>query len=170
VFLVTATPVVASKPNSIVLTSSWRRNECSPLAGIKFTSCAENVLAQRAAIAAGADEAIFLNTRGHLCEGAFSNVFVVQSGTVLTPPLSSGCLPGVTREVVLELCQKRGIPCREEVLPCPAPDSEPDEVFLTSSIRGIQPISSWDGRCLPAPGGVTGILTAHYAAWLETWC
>lgn len=166
VCLVTASRITGAKPSATVVTSPWRRNEHSPLAGIKFTSCAESVLAQRAALAAGADEAIFLNTALALCEGAFSNVFIVRLGSVITPPISSGCLPGVTRDVVIDLCRRNGIPSREEtILDAPG---DADEVFLTSSIRGIQPVSSFDGRHFQAPGRITQELMSAYAAWLET--
>lgn len=164
VCLITAQPITPAKPQAAILTSPWRRNERSPLAGIKFTACAENILAQRAALAAGADEALFLNTQDRLCEGAFSNVFHVRNGTVLTPPLSAGCLPGVTREIVLALCRENSIPAREEEL---FPHDVPDEIFLTSSIRGIQPVSRRDDHSFPAPGEITARLMAHYAAWLE---
>ena len=150
--MITAVPLVPPKPSAAVITVPWRRNERSPLAGIKFTACPDNLLAQRAALAAGADEAVFFNTRDELCEGAFSNVFLVRSGTVITPPLSSGCLPGTTREIVLDHCRREPIPCEEgtvtEVLPA-------DEIFLTTSIRGIQPVHQFDGTSLPAPGPMT---------------
>jgi branched-chain amino acid aminotransferase len=162
--LITAQPITPARPQAIIVTSQWRRNERSPLAGVKFTACAENILAQRAALAAGADEALFLNTQDRLCEGAFSNIFHVRNGTVLTPPLNAGCLPGVTRKIVLALCRENNIPAREEEL---FPHDVPDEVFLTSSIRGIQPVSRWDDHPFPAPGEITARLMAHYAAWLE---
>ncbi len=170
VCLITAAPLPPVKTHAAVMTSRWQRNENSPLAGIKFTACADSVLAQRAALAAGADEAIFLNTKGHLCEGAFSNVFIVRAGTVLTPPLSSGCLPGVTREIVIGICQEHGIPFREEEIPWPDGSGEADEVFLTSTIRGVQPVSLMDDRPLPAPGPVTEKILSLYAAWLDAEC
>ncbi|HEX2749898.1 MAG TPA: aminotransferase class IV [Verrucomicrobiales bacterium] len=164
VCLITALPLPPVKVCAVAVTSRWRRNENSPLAGIKFTACAENVLAQRAASAAGADEAIFLNTKRHLCEGAFSNVFLVRSGAVFTPPLSSGCLPGVTREIVIGICREHGIPLLEEEIPS---TEEADEVFLTSTLRGVQPVGLMDQRPLPAPGPVTGGIMSLYAAWLD---
>ena len=76
----------------------FRRNEFSAVAGLKTTSYAENALALAKAEELDADEAIFANTAGMLCEGTGSNVFVVLDGEVLTPPLSSGCLAGITRD------------------------------------------------------------------------
>src|SRR5436190_13252165 len=85
-----------------VITVPWVRNERSALTGLKTTSYAENVVALARAHEAGASEAIFANTRDELCEGTGTNVFVVVGGRLLTPPLSSGCLAGITRELVLE--------------------------------------------------------------------
>jgi len=164
--LITIAPLPRVKPSIAMTLTSWRRNEFSPLAGIKFTACAENLLAQRAAIAAGFDEALFLNTAGQLCEGAFSNIFLVKKGRVITPPLAGGCLPGVTREVVLELCEARGIPCSEEEI-CGRDVLPAEEMFTTSSIRGVQPVHRLDDHCFPSPGPVTKRLAALYLAWLE---
>ena len=75
------------------------------MAGIKTTSYAENVVALAHARARGCTEAIFANTTGGLCEGTGTNVFVVVDGRLVTPPLSSGCLAGVTRDLVLELTE-----------------------------------------------------------------
>jgi branched-chain amino acid aminotransferase len=116
VTLITLAPVSPPKASAAVTVTRYRRNQHSPLAGIKHTACAENLLAQREALAAGFDEALFVNTGGQLCEGAFSNVFLVRDGQVLTPPLTSGCLAGVTREVVLELATAHGISCAEREL------------------------------------------------------
>ena len=165
--LITLTPLTPVKASAALTITPFRRNEHSPLAGIKFTACADNILAQRAALAAGYDEAVFLNTAGALCEGAFSNLFLVRHGTVLTPALPGGCLPGVTRETVLALCTAHGIPCAESTLT--AEDAaRADELFLTSSLRGLQPAHRLDGQELSAPGPVTRRLAALHAAWLDS--
>ena len=163
--LVTLVPLTPVKPAAALTLTPFRRNEHSPLAGIKYTACAENFLAQRASLAGGFDEALFLNTSGNVCEGAFSNVFIVAGNRILTPSLASGCLPGVTREIVLELCAQHGIPAGEMTLPAPA-TGEADEIFLTSSIRGIQPVSRLDVRPFPAPGELVCKLMAHYEQFL----
>lgn len=137
-------------PATDVITVEWVRNERSPLAGLKTTSYAENVVALARAEAAGASEALFANTRGELCEGTGTNVFVVVGGRLRTPPLSSGCLAGITRELVLECTAAEEATLPYEVL------HEADEVFLTSSIREVQGVAHVDGRPLgPAPGPVT---------------
>jgi branched-chain amino acid aminotransferase len=137
-------------PTAAVAVAPWRRNEHGPLAGLKTVSYAENVVALRWAREQGAEEAIFANLGGRLCEGTGTNVFVGVGGRMLTPPLSAGCLAGVTRQLLLEL----GV-AEEEDLPAAAL-GEADEAFLTSSTRDVHPISSVDGVGLPAaPGALT---------------
>jgi len=136
----------------------WRRNEHGPLVGLKTTSYAENVMALTTAKRVGCSEALFANTAGHLCEGTGTNVFLVMEGVLVTPPLSSGCLAGVTRELVMELADvvERDID--------PAEFGSADEAFLTSSTRDVSPISTVDGVEMPAaPGPVTAGLMAAFA-------
>lgn len=140
-----------------VVTVPWVRNERSAVAGLKTTSYAENVVAVERAHAAGASEAVLANTRGELCEGTGSNVFVVVDGTVLTPPLASGCLAGVTRELVMEWWD-----VEERVLPYDALRTA-DEVFLTSSTRDVHPVSAVDGADRSAPGPHTRRVAAEFA-------
>lgn len=137
----------------------WRRNEHGATVGIKSTSYAENVIALAEAQRSGAGEALFANTAGQLCEGSGTNVFVVRDGVVSTPPLLSGCLAGITRELLLELDPE----IREVPLPIGALD-EADEVFLTSSTRDVQGQHSVNGRPLEAPGPHTARLAAAFAA------
>jgi branched-chain amino acid aminotransferase len=130
----------------------WPRNERGALAGVKSTSYAENALAMADAKAQGASEAIFGNTVGHLCEGTGSNVFVAVGGRLATPPLSSGCLAGVTRNLILERC---GLDIDEIDLPVEAL-AQAEEAFLTSTTRDVQPISAVNGRSLAScPGPLT---------------
>lgn len=142
-----------------VVTVPWRRNEHSAVVGLKTTSYAENVVALEYAHERGAEEAIFANTAGDLCEGTGTNVFVAIENQLWTPPLSSGCLAGVTRELLLE-----AITVTEASLPLDALDRA-DEAFLTSSTRDVQPIASADGRPLPGyPGPLTRRAMAAFAA------
>jgi branched-chain amino acid aminotransferase len=137
----------------------WARNERGALAGVKSTSYAENVVALASARARGADEAVFGNTVGQLCEGTGSNVFVVLDGEVLTPPLASGCLAGVTRDLVLESGAAREADIDLERF------RSADEAFLTSTTRDVQPIAAIDGRRLPLVGGpVTAAAMAAFEA------
>ena len=145
----------------------YTRNETGALAGVKSTSYGENVLALAEAKAAGAGEAIFGNTKGQLCEGTGSNVFLVRDGEVVTPPLASGCLAGVTRALVLELCEREGISAAETDLPLEAL-RDAEEAFLTSTTRDVQPIRRVDSRELPlVPGEVTAKLRRAFRAMAE---
>ena len=137
----------------------WPRNERGVLAGVKTTSYAENVRALAYARERGAAEAIFGNLAGNLCEGTGTNVFVVTGGRLVTPPLSAGCLAGVTRALVVEWA---GV--AEEDLPLAALASA-EEAFLTGTTRDVQPIRLVDGVPLPAmPGPLTRKAAEIFAA------
>lgn len=149
------TPGHDPEPETSVITVPYRRNDVGALTGLKTTSYGENVLALAQAHAAGATEAVFANTRGQLCEGTGTNVFVVRDGELLTPPLESGCLAGVTRALVLEWAGGR-----EADLPYGALTGS-DEVFLTSTARDVQAVVAVDGR--PVGGGAIGPVTREVA-------
>lgn len=139
----------------------WTRNERSATAGLKTISYAANVRALAYAEAHGADEALFANTAGNLCEATGSNVFVVVDGVALTPPASAGCLLGVTRGLLLELAGSCGVEAREADLPMTALPSV-SELFLTSTTREVQAIGMIDDRRLEAPGPVAACLAAAF--------
>ncbi|HEX6471794.1 MAG TPA: aminotransferase class IV [Streptosporangiaceae bacterium] len=128
----------------------WPRNERGALSGLKTISYGDNAKALAYAHEHGGGEAIFGNLAGNLCEGTGSNIFVVLGGRLITPPLSSGCLAGVTRALVLEWYG--GV---EEDVPLEALH-EAEEAFLTSTTRDVQPIGTVDRTALPAaPGPIT---------------
>ncbi len=160
-YIVTAVPHPRPAPHGAVVTVPWVRNERSPTAGLKTTSYADNVVALARAKEQGAMEAVLGNTRGELCEATGSNVFVVLDGTVRTPPLDSGCLAGISRELVLQWCAADGVEVREEAMPLEVLQGA-DEVFLTSSLKDVLPVSAVDGRPLPWPGPLTARVRA---AW-----
>lgn len=120
-----------------------------PLGPHKTTSRLAYHLAREEARVAGADEALLAAADGELLEGAASSVFVVRAGEVVTPPLASGILPGITRRVVLERCRALGIAAREARL-MRADLAAADEVFLTNAAQWVVPLESVDGRALPA--------------------
>jgi branched-chain amino acid aminotransferase len=150
--LVVATaPLATWPPTTDVVIAPWARNEHSATAGLKTTSYVDNVIALRYAHERGAAEAVLANTAGELCEGTGSNVFVGIAGELVTPPLTGGCLPGITRELVIEWLGD----VVERPLPIAAL-ADADEAFLTSTTRDVQPIRAIDGRLLPkAPGPLT---------------
>ena len=129
----------------------WVRNERSAVAGLKTTSYAENAVLLAWAKANGGDEALVANTVGELCEGTGTNVFVERAGELVTPPLSSGCLGGITRELVLEWSAGAGPPVREAAAG-ELPYTVLDDVFagratlaLTGSVRTVVPVIALDG-------------------------
>ena len=128
----------------------WPRNERGALSGLKTISYGDNAKALAYAHERGGGEAIFGNLAGNLCEGTGSNVFLVRDGRLITSPLSSGCLAGITRALVLEWYGGD-----EEDVPLEA-IYQADEAFLTSTTRDVQSIRAVDGTVLPtAPGPVT---------------
>lgn len=146
--LVVAQDEVGPRPAATAaVTVPWARNEHSALVGLKTTSYAENVVALARAQRQGASEALFANTAGRLCEGTGSNVFVVLGGELYTPPLTSGCLAGITRALVLEW-----VGGKEAELPLEAL-TEAQEVFLTSTLRDVQALHRVDERELPGAAG-----------------
>jgi branched-chain amino acid aminotransferase len=133
-----------------VVVVPWPRNEHGALAGLKTTSYADNVRALAYAGERGGKEAIFSNTAGNLCEGTGTNVFLVKGGKLITPPLSAGCLAGVTRALVMEWTG-----AEEEDVPVGALE-EAEEAFLTGTTRDVQPIRRVNGSELTAvPGPVS---------------
>ncbi|WP_282693607.1 aminodeoxychorismate lyase [Streptomyces sp. CC208A] len=149
--LVVAVGATSRRPDTTaVITVPWTRNERGALTGLKTTSYAENVVALARARERGASEALFANTVGQLCEGTGSNVFVVLDGRIHTPPVSSGCLAGITRALAVEWTGAAETDLPLEVL------ESAEEIFLTSTLRDVQAVHRVDGRELAgAPGPVT---------------
>jgi branched-chain amino acid aminotransferase len=135
-----------------VVVAPWTRNEHGALAGLKTISYGANVRALAYAAARDAGEAIFANTAGNLCEATGSNVFLVRDDVLVTPPASAGCLLGVTRALLLELCSEIGIAVEERDVEIGAL-GHADEAFLSSTTREVQPIAHVDGVALPAAPG-----------------
>jgi branched-chain amino acid aminotransferase len=133
-----------------------------PLAQFKTCNKLAQILARAEAEAAGADEALLLNTDGFVVEGASSNLFWIERGTVCTPPLASGILAGVTREVVRELCNRLQLPCREATVR-PAELAGADAVFLSLSSHGIVALSEIDGTALKSSPVVDQLHQAYLA-------
>jgi branched-chain amino acid aminotransferase len=155
--VVVAAPMEPTPSTVAVATVPWPRNERGPLAGVKSTSYAENVVALAEAARRGASEAVFANLAGNLCEGTGSNVGYVVGGEVRTPTLEVGCLAGVTRALLLEWGEVTEIDEPIEVL-----DSA-DEIFLLSTTRDVQAVHRWNDRDLEAPGPVTRSLMELWA-------
>lgn len=134
---------------------------------IKSGNYLGSIQALRRAIAEGGDDAILCNPAGEIAEGATSNLFFVQGDRIVTPELQVGLLAGITREVVCEIAAGLGHPVHESRV---RPDElrAADEVFLTSSVRGIMPVTRLDGHTIGdgTAGPMTRTLLARYAEYL----
>ncbi|NLT29973.1 MAG: 4-amino-4-deoxychorismate lyase [Propionibacterium sp.] len=139
--VVAAEPAERPAPTTRIVTLPWTRNPDDVMAGVKTTSYGGNVRGLAAAHAQEATEGIFVTTDGYISEGTGANIFFVIAGDVVTPPLTAGILDGVTRALVLKWwpgATERPITVEEA--------HTADEVFLTSSLRDIQAVTSWDER------------------------
>jgi branched-chain amino acid aminotransferase len=165
--LITAARLQEWSETASAIVAPWVRDERSPLAGVKTTSRAEAVFALELARVAGADEALFSNRSGNLSEATTANVFAVRDGRVETPPLSAGCLAGITRERVLALCAELGVEAREEDIEMAALH-DCDELFLTSSTREVQPLVRVGDDPIDdgTPGELTQKLASAFSEWL----
>lgn len=149
------------------VTSPWVRNERSAVVGAKTTSYAENLVALNDAHRRGAAEALLANTRGELCEGTASNVFVeTMDGRLATPALSSGCLPGVMREIILEWAKSD----EREILETSVPFAEVKNIstiMLSNALRGLRVVTHLDGRRLSSSDRAREI-SADISRYLES--
>jgi len=131
------------------------RHAASPLAGVKTISWLTNVWSVAEAQKDGFDEVILLNERGEVAECTAANVYLVKGDRILTPPLSSGCLEGVTRNILFEIAGEAGVSVKEQILR--AEDLyAADEVFISSTNRNLIGVGEISGHSFAgAPGPVT---------------
>lgn len=141
----------------------WPRAKGNPVHRHKSLSYAENMAARRMAARAGAFDALFTNLRGHVAEGTATNVFLVERGRLVTPPLDEGLLPGVTRKHLLAIAERSGVDVRERAFGVGRLVSA-DEVFVANSLAEVVPVSRVDGRRVAPPGPVTRALAEAYGA------
>ena len=132
-----------------VMTASHRVPAGDALAGFKSANKLINILARMEAEEQGANEALLLNTAGEVAEAASANLFWISDGKILTPPVATGILPGVTRSVVLELCRTRRLPAIERATRL-AELQNAQAIFLTQSAFGVIAVTRLDGSPVPA--------------------
>jgi branched-chain amino acid aminotransferase len=151
--------------------ASGRRNDRSPTAGLKTLAYVDAVVALAQARAAGADDALFLDTHDHLAEATSSNLFLVVDDTLCTPPLSCGVLPGITRAAILECAIKLGVDTAERELSL-EDLARSREAFLTSSVREVVPLVRVDDRAVGdgTPGALTHRFIDAYADLVRCEC
>jgi aminodeoxychorismate lyase len=143
-----------------LVTSSFRISASDALAAFKSTSKILNVLARAEAEAQGADEALLLNTNGEVAETAGGNLFWIYHDNICTVPSGRGVLPGITRAVVLEICQSLGLETNKRVIK-PEMLRNAEGIFVTQSALGVVPIVSLDGRPVAPSPLVDQIATAY---------
>jgi branched-chain amino acid aminotransferase len=145
------------------------RHAASPLAGVKVTSWLTNVWSLNEAQKAGWDEVVMLNERGEVAECTAANIFCVRGGRVATPPLTAGCLEGVTRGVLLEIGAGAGAAVEERML-LPEDLYAAEEVFISSTNRSVLAVSEIDGRKIAAaPGLITQKLEKAFASYVRAY-
>jgi branched-chain amino acid aminotransferase len=148
-----------------VIYSKFLRPSAYPLVGVKSTNYQVSLFARNEARAAGAQEVLIPNESGEIVEGAASNVFIVEGNRLVTPPLSSGILGGITRELVMELAAARGVPVEESTLARERIETT-DELLLSSTTIRIAPAIEIEDRRIGTgrPGPLTLQLLDDYLA------
>jgi branched-chain amino acid aminotransferase len=143
------------------------RHAAAPLSGVKSISWLNNVWAVAAAAKEGFDEAVLLNERSEVSECTSANIFAVKNGKVLTPPLSSGCLEGVTRGILMEIAPESGVSVAAQSLH-PEDLYSADEVFISSTNRNVIGVGEIAGHKIAAsPGPVTRRLNELFDAYID---
>jgi len=138
--------------------SPYRINTSSPLTGIKSLNYLDRILSREEARARDFDEAVVLNERGEIVSATTANIFWAKNGTVHTPNVSTGVVAGITRANVIEIAAKHFIPVVEGVYEI-GDLTDADEIFLTSSVVGVAPVTTFDFRRYAIErGSVVGII------------
>ena len=134
--------------------------------GTKMLSWAQNLTWYEEAHQRGYDEVVLLNEKGEVCECTSANIFVVKGNEVATPPLSSGCLPGVTRALLLEEIQSSGIAVGESTL-LPRDLEEADQVLITSTTRDLLPVREVESLRVRSGGQIVQTLSKAFREYRE---
>ncbi|KTD05988.1 aminodeoxychorismate lyase [Legionella gratiana] len=121
----------------------WLRDAANPVFQVKSVNYLEAILARRQAIALGADDALFFNLQHHATETTCANLFMIQKQCLLTPPITDGVLPGITRARIFKLAKQLNISCIEASL-TKSMLKDADAVFLANSLQGIRSVCSLD--------------------------
>ena len=143
--------------------SSWRRHDLNiiPPAAKVTGAYINSVAAKQEAVAKGFDEAVMLNSQGYVSEATGENLYIVKDGEILTPPLSAGPLPGITRHTIFTIAADLGMPIRELLI------SRSDlylaeEMFCSGTAAEVTPVREVDGRIIGDPGPITQAIQQKY--------
>lgn len=167
VILVRDLAVAPSKSGHLALISRLRNDRRALDPEIKSGNYLNNLLGLAEARSRGASDCLFLNHSGHVTEASTANFYMVTRGRVLTPPASSGLLRGITRRLLFELCTEQGVPLEEKQLTVDDLAGA-EEMFLSSTLRDIVPITAVDGR--PVGDGQPGKLTLRLSDAFKAFC
>jgi branched-chain amino acid aminotransferase len=154
--MITGGPLPPDDPVTLIVAHGTRRDETSPLARVKSLGYLGNILARQEAVAAGADDAVLLNTQGRIAETTVANIFCLIAGGLVTPPISEGALPGVMRAEVIRLARAEERPISVAEL------EQSSEIFVTNAL-GIRPVVRLNGHDVGdgAPGLITQLLAVR---------
>lgn len=144
------------------------RHAASAFAGTKVLSWAQNLIYYEEAHLKGLDEVLLLNERNEVSECTSANVFIARGNEVLTPPLSAGCLPGVTRQLILDEIRVPGLAAREQTLTLEDLEKA-DETFITSTTRDLLSVAHIEGLNIRAGGVARTALQAAFSTYLENY-
>ena len=144
------------------------RHSASEFRGVKMISWAENLAILEAGQCRGFDEVILLNERGEVSECTSANIFIAEGGQVWTPPLDSGCLPGVTRDLLLHEIHVAGTPVGEKTI-FPWDLERASEVFITSTTRDLLPVLAIEGRQIESSGNACSILQKAFSRYVDAY-
>lgn len=166
--IIQSAPQPPPSPPATAILAPWRTDPASPLPYLKSLSALDKVLAQGLVRDAGMTEALFLNTHGHLTEATASNLFLIHEGQLLTPTLASGLLPGITRQLLIELAPRWGQRIIETELTLDQLTNA-SEAFLTNTVVGLRPLVLVEGQPIGSgqPGTVTLYLSQAYQQFCE---
>jgi aminodeoxychorismate lyase len=144
-----------------LITSSYRIPAADPLSSFKTMSKLVHVMARMEAVEKDADEALLVNTNGEVAETASGNLFWVYQENICTAPTGRGVLPGITRSVVLEICQRLGLPTNKCVIK-PKALRNSEGIFITQSALGIVPVATLDGEPVAPSPLLDPVLRAYH--------
>lgn len=174
--LITAGPVNPYPPELYahgmrVCICPWKQNRNDPLAGHKTIAYLPRLMALHDAARKKCQESLWFTTENRLAEGSVCNVFIVSAGVLVSPPLDTPVLPGVTRDAVIELARSAGIEVAEREIVVDTLLAA-SEVFLTGSVLEIMPVTAIERHVVGegAPGPMTTQLRRSYADLLEREC
>lgn len=142
------------------------RHAASPFAGTKVTSWCQNLTWHEWAHEQGYDEVVLLNEHGEVSECTSANIFAVFGNQVVTPPIGSGCLPGITRELLLDTVSAQGLDISERVLRLPDLEKA-DEVFITSTTRELMAVKFIEGIVLQQQGSARDFLQQEFTKYAQ---